>query len=123
MPIRYVIYQDTLNFTCKDENFLMSLLSSPQQLKLLYSSPSDEKKNLPFLNIFKYFKVFDCNFSHGLDIHYGDGSKYLHPLPEAQVDKANEVKKELNDICQDGAWIEDKGSSCTFHYRYALLVM
>ena len=117
MPIRYVIYQDTLSFTCKDENFLMSHLSSPQQLKLLYSSSPSDEKYLPFLNYFS-FKVFDCNFSHGLDIHYGDGSKYLHPLPEAQVDKANEVKKELNDICQDGAWIEDKGSSCTFHYRY-----
>ena len=101
MPIRYVIYQDTLSFACKDEN----------------CSPPDEKY-LPFLNYFFSEYVFDFNFSHGLDIHYGDGSKYLHPLPEAQVDKANEVKKELNDICQDGAWIEDKGSSCTFHYRY-----
>ena len=95
---------------------MKSVDSSRQQLEMLIFLLPVQWWKMPMFTTF--FLNIDWNFSHGLDIHYGDGSKYLHPLPKAQVDKANEVKKELNDICQDGAWIEDKGSSCTFHYRY-----
>ena len=56
--------------------------------------------------------------NHGLEILHSDGTKFVHPLPQAQVGKASEVKRLLQEVCLDGAWIEDKGTMCTYHYRY-----
>ena len=55
--------------------------------------------------------------NHGLQISHSDGSKFMHPLPQAQADKVIVAKKELQEICEHGAWVEDKGTMCTFHYR------
>ena len=58
--------------------------------------------------------------NHGLEILHSDGTKFVHPLPQAQVGKASEVKRLLQEVCLDGAWIEDKGTMCTYHYRYVV---
>jgi trehalose 6-phosphate synthase/phosphatase len=56
--------------------------------------------------------------NHGLEIHHSDGTKFVHPLPQDSGEKAAELKKSLeNEVCVDGAWIEDKGQLMTYHYR------
>ena len=54
-----------------------------------------------------------------MDIQHSDGSKFTHPLPDSQtVEKVQELKAALeNEVCKDGAWVEDKGLALTFHYR------
>ena len=54
-----------------------------------------------------------------MDIQHSDGSKFTHPLPDSQtVEKVQELKAALeNEVCKDGAWVEDKGRALTFHYR------
>lgn len=57
--------------------------------------------------------------NHGLEIHHSDGTKFMHPLPMTSGEKIQELKKQLEEeVCSDGAWIEDKGHLLTFHYRY-----
>ncbi|GLH02508.1 Trehalose-6-phosphate synthase [Gryllus bimaculatus] len=56
--------------------------------------------------------------SHGLEILHPDGSKFVHPMPVEFEDKVTELLKALQDqVCKDGAWVENKGALLTFHYR------
>ncbi|XP_059478165.1 uncharacterized protein LOC132198254 isoform X1 [Neocloeon triangulifer] len=56
--------------------------------------------------------------SHGLEILHPDGTKFVHPVPLEYEEKLRELLKALQDeVCRDGAWVENKGVLLTFHYR------
>lgn len=56
--------------------------------------------------------------NHGLEVLFPDGTKYVHQLPSEFNDQVNELIKKLEDnVVRDGAWIENKGASLTFHFR------
>ncbi|XP_019761750.1 probable trehalose-phosphate phosphatase 4 [Dendroctonus ponderosae] len=56
--------------------------------------------------------------NHGLEVIYPDGTKYVHQLP---TEFSNQVKQLIanleQSVVRDGAWIENKGASLTFHFR------
>ncbi|XP_076037355.1 uncharacterized protein LOC143022854 [Oratosquilla oratoria] len=56
--------------------------------------------------------------NHGFEILHPDGTKFVHPVPhdyEIQLLKLQERLK--TEAAHDGAWMEDKGATLTFHYR------
>jgi trehalose 6-phosphate synthase/phosphatase len=56
--------------------------------------------------------------SHGLEILHPDGTKFIHPVPNEYAEKLRELMRLLQDeVCHDGAWVENKGILLTFHYR------
>ncbi|KAK0178316.1 hypothetical protein PV328_002276 [Microctonus aethiopoides] len=56
--------------------------------------------------------------NHGLEILHPDGSKFVHPMPAEFHDKVGSLMQALQDqLCGDGAWVENKGALLTFHYR------
>nr|APZ77037.1 trehalose-6-phosphate synthase [Gampsocleis gratiosa] len=56
--------------------------------------------------------------NHGLEILHPDGSKFVHPMPVEYEDKVSELLKCLQEqVCKEGAWVENKGALLTFHYR------
>ncbi|CAG2058458.1 unnamed protein product [Timema podura] len=56
--------------------------------------------------------------NHGLEILHPDGSKFVHPMPVEYENKVKTLLKDLQDkVCKQGAWVENKGSLLTFHYR------
>ncbi|KAG5893359.1 hypothetical protein JTB14_000124 [Gonioctena quinquepunctata] len=56
--------------------------------------------------------------NHGLEVLYPDGSTYSHQLPQDFDGQMNLLIKNLEEkVVRDGAWIENKGSSLTFHFR------
>lgn len=56
--------------------------------------------------------------NHGLEILHPDGSRFVHPMPVEYQDKCSDLLKTLQDqVCKDGAWVENKGALLTFHYR------
>lgn len=58
--------------------------------------------------------------NHGLEILHPDGTKFVHPMPSEFVDKVSDLLKSLQEqVCRDGAWVENKGALLTFHYREA----
>lgn len=56
--------------------------------------------------------------NHGLEVAYPDGSKYIHQLPSDFNDQVKKLIAKLEEkVVRDGAWIENKGASLTFHFR------
>uniref|UniRef100_A0A1B6M5T0 Uncharacterized protein n=2 Tax=Graphocephala atropunctata TaxID=36148 RepID=A0A1B6M5T0_9HEMI len=56
--------------------------------------------------------------NHGLEILHPDGSRFVHPMPAEYQDKCSDLLKTLQDqVCKEGAWVENKGALLTFHYR------
>jgi len=56
--------------------------------------------------------------NHGLEILHPDGTKFVHPMPTEHIGKVVELLKNLQEqVCKDGAWVENKGALLTFHYR------
>lgn len=56
--------------------------------------------------------------NHGLEVSYPDGTKYIHELPTDFNDKVTGLIAKLEEkVVRDGAWIENKGASLTFHFR------
>lgn len=56
--------------------------------------------------------------NHGLEILHPDGSRFIHPMPQEFEGKVSDLLKALQDqVCKDGAWVENKGALLTFHYR------
>lgn len=54
--------------------------------------------------------------NHGLEILYNNGTRYIHNTGEVSQNYSKMVDA-LWQIVRDGAWIEDKKFSLTFHYR------
>ncbi|XP_071454496.1 uncharacterized protein Tps1 isoform X2 [Hetaerina americana] len=62
--------------------------------------------------------------NHGLEILHPDGTKFVHPMPVEYEGKVNELLKTLQEeVCHNGAWVENKGALLTFHYREAPISM
>lgn len=56
--------------------------------------------------------------NHGLEILHPDGTKFVHPMPTEFEGKVRNLLKTLQEeVCHDGAWVENKGALLTFHYR------
>ncbi|KAG8232577.1 hypothetical protein J437_LFUL012953 [Ladona fulva] len=56
--------------------------------------------------------------NHGLEIIHPDGTKFVHPMPTEFEGKVRNLLKALQEeVCHDGAWVENKGALLTFHYR------
>ncbi|KAG8235744.1 hypothetical protein J437_LFUL015612 [Ladona fulva] len=56
--------------------------------------------------------------SHGLEILHPDGTKFVHPVPVEYAEKLRNLLRALQDeVCRDGAWVENKGVLLTYHYR------
>ncbi|CAG0903533.1 unnamed protein product, partial [Darwinula stevensoni] len=71
-------------------------------------------------NIQKLVGISDITYagSHGLEILHPDGSKFVQPIPEEYFVKMRRMCQELQDeCCKEGAWIENKGSILTYHFR------
>lgn len=58
--------------------------------------------------------------NHGLEILHPDGTKFVHPMPTQYEGKVADLLKNLQEqVCKDGAWVENKGALLTFHFREA----
>lgn len=55
--------------------------------------------------------------NHGFEILHPDGTMFMHPVPHEYEVKLETLKQRLEEVCVDGAWIENKGTGITFHYR------
>ena len=53
----------------------------------------------------------------GFQILHPDGTLFSHPVPSEYLIKLKSLKSKLEEIKSDGAWVEDKESVVTFHYR------
>ncbi|KAK3849556.1 hypothetical protein Pcinc_043695 [Petrolisthes cinctipes] len=56
--------------------------------------------------------------NHGFEIVHPDGTMFLHPVPH-EFEKQLEILKQRlqEEVCTDGAWVENKGSCITYHFR------
>ncbi|ROT75321.1 trehalose-6-phosphate synthase [Penaeus vannamei] len=55
---------------------------------------------------------------HGFEILHPDGTLFMHPIPHEYEVQLEQLKKQLEEeVCKDGAWLEQKVSGITFHYR------
>ncbi|EDV32488.1 uncharacterized protein Dana_GF15857, isoform A [Drosophila ananassae] len=56
--------------------------------------------------------------NHGLEIEYPDGSRHDYELPaEIKKNYTNMVRELKDKVEKNGAWVEDKRVSLTYHYR------
>lgn len=55
--------------------------------------------------------------NHGFEIHFPDGYRFNYELNDQLKESYPRMVQELNDISHDGAWVEDKKYSLTFHFR------
>ncbi|RXG53447.1 Bifunctional trehalose-6-phosphate synthase/phosphatase [Armadillidium vulgare] len=55
--------------------------------------------------------------NHGFEIQHPDGTLFIHPVPHEYEVQLEILKQKLLEMCQEGAWLEDKGIVITFHYR------
>lgn len=71
-------------------------------------------------NLMKMVNIKQITYagSHGLEILHPDGTKFVHPIPRQFDVQLTGLMRQLQDeVCRDGAWIENKGMLLTFHYR------
>lgn len=76
-------------------------------------------RNLADLQDMVQIKGITYAASHGLEILSPDGTKYLHPITREHELKIKHLFEEMEELCKgiQGAWMENKGSLLTFHYR------
>lgn len=55
--------------------------------------------------------------NHGFEIHFNDGYRFNYELNEDLKENYPKMVRELEEISHDGAWVEDKSVSLTFHFR------
>lgn len=55
--------------------------------------------------------------NHGFQIQHPDGTQFVYPVPLDYEEKLNKLRGLIAEIAAHGAWLEDKGSGITFHYR------
>jgi trehalose 6-phosphate synthase/phosphatase len=57
--------------------------------------------------------------NHGLEIEGPGLARFEHPDLRAFEERAQALARSLRKLCDEGVWLEDKGSSLTLHYRQA----
>lgn len=55
--------------------------------------------------------------NHGFQIRHPDGSMFVHPVPHDYEEKLNKLRELLKPVSVNGAWLEDKVTGITFHFR------
>ena len=61
--------------------------------------------------------------NHGLEILHPDGTRFTHPLPAGNEETISRLFRALQEqVCRDGAWVENKGVLLTYHYRYPSMI-
>uniref|UniRef100_A0A6A7FPD3 Alpha,alpha-trehalose-phosphate synthase [UDP-forming]-like n=2 Tax=Hirondellea gigas TaxID=1518452 RepID=A0A6A7FPD3_9CRUS len=55
--------------------------------------------------------------NHGFQIRHPDGTMFIHPVPQEYLENLTKLRGSLKAICEHGAWLEDKGTGITFHFR------
>ena len=55
--------------------------------------------------------------NNGFEILHPDGTLFLHPVPPCYEENLKNLKKSLEAVCIDGAFVEDKGPCVSWHYR------
>lgn len=55
--------------------------------------------------------------NHGYEIKFPDGYTFNYQFTDNMLESFEKMVFDLNTICRDGAWVEDKKYSLTFHYR------
>lgn len=55
--------------------------------------------------------------NHGFEIHFPEGYRFNYELNDNLKENFPKMVKELEEISHDGAWVEDKSYSLTFHFR------
>ena len=55
--------------------------------------------------------------NHGFQITHPDGSVFRYPVPHDYEEKLKKLKEYLSEVSFKGAWMEDKGTGISFHFR------
>lgn len=55
--------------------------------------------------------------NHGFEILHPDGTMFSHPVPHDYEVHLDELKKRLEEVSVEGAWVENKGTGIAYHYR------
>ena len=56
--------------------------------------------------------------NHGFEVLHPDGSKFVQSVPPEYEIQLEKLKTRIsNESCRDGAWLENKGATVTWHYR------
>ncbi|KAF2364432.1 HAD-superfamily hydrolase subfamily IIB [Trinorchestia longiramus] len=55
--------------------------------------------------------------NHGFQIRHPDGTTFIHPVPHDYEENLKVLREMLKPVCEHGAWLEDKGTGITFHFR------
>ncbi|XP_066150264.1 uncharacterized protein [Euwallacea fornicatus] len=108
-----VAHPDLATIPPETKTLLEDLSKSPKVFLAIVSgrNPDNVKQMVGINNI-----VYAGN--HGLQVIYPDGTKYVHQLPSQFNDQVRNLITSLDEsVVRDGAWIEDKGASLTFHFR------
>ncbi|XP_057671378.1 uncharacterized protein LOC130903244 [Diorhabda carinulata] len=108
-----VDHPDLAKIPPETKDILEKLSKIPEIFVAIISGRAvDNVKSMVGLDIITYAG------NHGLEVLYPDGSRYNHQLPSNFDDKLKELIAKLEEkVVRDGAWIENKGSTITFHYR------
>jgi len=91
-----------MNLLAQNPNVFIAVISGRR-------SP-DVKKRVGIENI-----TYSGN--HGLEIIFANQTNYLYPVGEELLTNCTHLRKALAKLALDGAWVEDKIVSLTYHYR------
>jgi len=97
----------------ESEKAIYTLIKHPNLTLAVISGRGvdDVKTKMNFENI-----IFAGN--HGLEIVFTNNSRYNHQVPQDVKDNFEKICHELTTkLCKNGAWLENKTHSLTFHYR------
>jgi len=56
--------------------------------------------------------------NHGLEISFANQTNYFYPVGDELLTNCTNLRKALAKVALDGAWVEDKLVSLTYHYRH-----
>jgi len=103
-----------LAFLTEETKHILQVLSNINDVKIVIMSGRSiaDIKNMVSLDGLVYVG------SHGLEIDYPGGGSFVHPIPEEFKEKVTSLNHNLqNECCVKGAWVENKGTIMTYHYR------
>ncbi|XP_050440309.1 uncharacterized protein LOC126845603 isoform X2 [Adelges cooleyi] len=108
-----VSHPDLATLPVETKNVLQTLAKMPNvYIAIISGRGLDDVKNKVGIDGLTYAG------NSGLEILFPNGTNYVHPLPNEYREKVTELLKCLQDrVCKHGAWVENKGTILTFHYR------
>lgn len=94
--------REALNFIINQPNVLVAVITG--------RDASNAKNAIALDNV-----IYAGN--HGFEIHFPEGYRFNYELNEQLKENYPKMVRELGEISHDGAWVEDKTYSLTFHFR------